>query len=714
MAEVSDVAVTTATESADDGASADVLMDASLQHESAQQVRQADLEEGPPKLDEHVLFDANATEDSDSPVGEAAHWVETLMAELDTSSAPYPESIESHVTPTVTATSTRTDSSNGPPGAGTGLFDDPEGVEPIPTPDSAQKKDLGSGVPAVQFFYLDEVSSVSTTSEPAVAEGRKGSALLWFIPEAAGATKAIDSLMAAVNSKASRLRRKARKAVVAESPMVAKDVREDEDAGFTDEDSKRIADKLRSSWFVLLGRSGGSRSKGVDSGSLAKPTENSGSMAKLDGEVAEDVYLLSDKDVDDIAARIRAAQPEPGLVTVPADGKETDTSTGRTVFDALMSAMSTKAHFLRRKMHTIVVVELPHMTENARDLAAGVRHRAELAERDIVRVGSKLRERCLVLSGVSTGGVARAEDADAANTELANKLAVISRRRKDLDAFTAAVSDKAKFIRSKGRTTILAPLLRHDAQEVGGNVDEGAETESGQPERLQSRLKHHWLVLFSGKGEHVLPVDVETADACHGDKDSSKATMAKVGSRSMRAIKTDLAAKREMSKALAQKMWQEVCKTKQDAVDDMRHGVDDFRQNIDEIRRALREIVSSTSEGGNRQVDTAEPSISMVSPPREISTSPCTSSMGVCLEVQVEGVAESASSGGSAPVTPTELQSQKDSGFLQQAICAASTRAGSEANSEDVEDVVSVKSGEVGSIGLDQVESDGVRDVAVA
>merc|ERR1719189_1240409 len=110
----------------------------------------------------------------------------------------------------------------------------------------------------------------------------------------------------------------------------------------------------------------------------------------------------------------------------------------------------------------------------------------------------------------------------------------------------------------------------------------------------------------------------------------------------MRAIKTDLAAKADMSKTIAQKMWQEVCKTKQDAVDDLRHGVDDFRQNIEEIRRALREIVSSTSEGGNRQVDTAEPSISMVS--EEVSTTPCTSSMDMCLEVQVEGVAESASS----------------------------------------------------------------------
>lgn len=710
MADVSDVAVASATQPADDGASVDVLIESSLQHESDLQVRKAELEEEPRKLDEHVLFDANATEDS-SPVGDATHWVETFMAELDTTST-YPESIESHVTPSVTTTSTRTESSIGPPGAGTGLFDDTVGVEPISTPDSAQNKHLDSGVPAVQFFYLDEVSSVSTTSEPAGIEGHNkgGSTLLWFKPEVAGATKAIDSCIAALNSKASRLRRKARKAVVAESPLVAKDVREDEDSGFTDEDNKRIAAKLRSSWLVLLGRSGGSRSKDMVSGTHAKPTENSGAFVQLEKEASEDVYMLSNEDVDDIAARIRVAQPELGQVTLPAAGKEADRSAGQTVFDAFMSAMSTKARFLRKKMHTIVVVELPHMTENARDLAAGVRHRAELAERDIMRAGGKFRERCLVLSGVSLSGVGRAaEDADDTNTNLADKLAGLSRRRKDLDAFKAAVSNKAKFIRSKGRTTILAPLLKHDAQEDTCNVDEGAETASGQPERLQSRLKRHWFVLFSGRGEHDLPVDVETAETSHGDKDSTKATIAEVGSRSMRAIKTDLVAKADMSKTMAQKMWHEVCKTKQDAVDDLRHGVDDFRQNIEEIRRALREIVSNTSEGGNRQADTAEPSISMVSP-SEVSTEKSTSSMDVCLEVQVEGVADSASSKGSAPVTPTELQSQKDSGFLQQAICAASTRAGSEANSDDVEDVVSVKSGEDG---FDQVESDGARDVAV-
>jgi len=523
-----------------------------------------------------------------------------------------------------TASSIVVESDEGCPDAGVSCLDDSTLSNPTFAADDESNR---------ENLHEENVPSV----REAVSETQKYAGLHWRMPDPAAAVgksrNSLDAFASAVGNKATFLKHMAYNTLVTETPVVVEPEHEEE------EDTKRIAGKLKSSWLVLLGRSGGMHSKDTPVGKYT-PQQITVEQTSDDEVVGSEAAPPDDTAADVVPAEGADIKEQVDTGVTPADSEDASESPGDDTTcqsvkefaeedgvaqDAAQSQASSKRgldDFLSRARR-VIEVEAPQVKESAREFANGVRLRIELTEADIKRMSDRLKSGWLVL--LSQGGMGdrsptvpleghgEHEVADGVSFVSASDAmlwrgvaglnAELERPRRALESLAAVAGTKANLLKSRVNSVkvpaLSIPLLEEEMRD-------GASRLGGD---MKGFLKQHIGSVLGRNGTPGSPshsredtgreTESETAEVADDDQSTSevakKSTLAQMGSDSVKTAWNGLAAKAEKPKAAAHEMWRGVCKTKQTAVKDLRHGVDDLRHRGKQFKRALWEIIPNPS-----------------------------------------------------------------------------------------------------------------------
>lgn len=603
-----------------------------------------------------------------------------------------------------TASSIVVESDKGCLDAGVGCLDDSTRSNPTSAADDESSR---------ENLHEENVTSVSCDRE-AASETQKYVGLHWRMPDPAAAVgksrHSLDAFASAVGNKAISLKHMAYNTLVTETPVVVEPEHEEE------EDTKRIAGKLKSSWLVLLGRSGGMHSKDAPVGKYT-PQQITVEQTSDDEVVGSEAAPPDDIATDVVAAEGEDIKQQVDTVVTPADSEDASESPGDgtacqsvkefaeedgVAQDTAPSQTSSKRGLdgFLSKARRVIEVEAPQVKESAREFANGVRLRIELTEADIKRMSDRLKSGWLVL--LSQGGMGdrsptvpleghgEHEVADGVSFVSASDVmlwrgiaglnAELERPRRALESLATVAGTKANLLKSRVNTVkmpaLSIPLLEEEMRD-------GASRLGGD---MKGFLKHHIGSVLGRNGTPGSPshsredtgreTESETAVVADDDDQSisevaKKSTLAQMGSDSVKTAWNGLAAKAEKPKAAAHEMWRGVCKTKQTAVKDLRHGVDDLRHRGKQFKRALWEIIPNPSTART------SPNSAAVDPARlTVDESEPSSGDGSLEQAQADS-----SSVGCAQLIPTERE-------IPESVIPSTSTGSSNTSADAADDIV--------------------------